>query len=158
MNLLPAMSHTLQIKVLAALANSSIPLSSDSIQYTATPYVVPPKVQPPASGTLYIVGSAVGSWDNPIAEANVSSQQFTQISSTEYKITVKLVGDGEYKFIESNGSWTNQWSVATEQPSGDPTTLGTDLVFNGGNIRAPQAGGTYLIDVDFQKGKFSLTQ
>ncbi len=159
MNLLPAMEHMLQIKVVAALANGSVPLASDSIEYTATPYVVPPKVAPPASGTLYIVGSAVaGGWDNPIAESNVPNQQLTQLSPTEYTITTQLIGDGEYKFIGNDGSWDQQWSVQTEQPSGDPSTLAADLYFNGGNCRAPLTSGTYKIDVDFQKGKIILTK
>jgi hypothetical protein len=157
MNLLPAMAHDLQIKVVAALANGSVPLSSDSVEYTATPYVIPPKVTPPASGTLYIVGSAVaGGWNNPIAESNVNSQQFTQVSPTDYKLTTQIIGDGEYKFVGVNGSWDQQWSVQTEQASGDPSTLSADLYFNGANCRAPLASGTYIIDVDFQKGKITL--
>ncbi len=157
MNLLPAMEHMLQIKVVAALVNGSVPLTSDSLEYTATPYVIPPKVTPPASGTLYIVGSAVaGGWDNPISESNVPSQQLTEISPTEFKLTTQLIGDGEYKFIEDNGSWDQQWSVQKEQPSGDPSTLSADLYFNGANVRAPLISGTYIIDVDFQKGKITL--
>jgi hypothetical protein len=157
MNLLPAMQHMLQIKVIAALANGSVPLSSDSIEYSATPYVIPPKVAPPASGTLYIVGSAVaGGWANPIAAGNVPSQQFTQVKPTEYTITTQIIGDGEYKLIGTDGSWDQQWSVQKEQASGDPSTLSADLYFNGANCRAPLASGTYLIDVDFQKGKITL--
>lgn len=159
LNLQPAMPHTLEIHVIASLPNNSEQLVSNSIQYTATPYVIPPKVDPPASGTLYIVGSAVaGGWDNPIAESNVPSQQLTQVSTTEYKITTELIGDGEYKFIGTDGSWDQQWSVQKEQPSGDPSTLSADLYFNGANCRAPQAGGTYIIDVNFQKGKITLTK
>ncbi len=158
LNLQAAMQHNLEFRVVSNLVNNSALLISNSFQYLTMAYTIPPKVTPPASGTLYIVGAAVGSWDNPIAETNVNNQQFTQISSTEYQITIPLVGDGEYKFIESNGSWDEQWSVKTEQPSGDPSTLGADLFFNGGNIRAPIDDGTYFIDVDFQKGKFTLTK
>ena len=158
LNLQASMQHTLEIKVISSLANSTVPLTSNSINYTATAYAIPPKVTPPASGTLFIVGSAVGSWDNPIAESNVNSQEFTQVSSTEYTITTQLVGDGEFKFIETNGSWNNQWSVKTEQASGDASTFASDFIFNGGNNRAPLASGTYTIDVDFQKGKYTVTK
>ncbi len=158
LNLQDSMQHTLEFKIKSSLVNGSVPLISNSVQYSTTAYSIPPKVTPPALGTLFIVGSAVGSWDNPIAETNVPSQQFQQVSSTEYTITTQLIGDGEYKFIETNGSWDQQWSVKDEQPSGDPTTFGTDFVFNGGNIRAPLVSGSYLIDVDFQKGKFTLTK
>ena len=134
------------------------PLFSNTFTYKVTPYSTPPAVTPPASGALYIVGSATpgGSshgWDNPISNAPVSQQQFTQISNTEYKITIPLIGGGEYKFISVNGSWTNQWSVAAAdtEPNGGP------FVFNGANSIAPSASGTYIIDVNFQTGSFSVT-
>ena len=157
LNLAPSIPHTLEIRVVSSLTNNAEPLSSNTLQYVATPYVIPPKVAPPASGTLYIVGSAVaGGWDNPIAESNVSTQQFTQVSPTEYKLTIPMIGDGEYKLIGDDGSWDQQWSVQKEQASGDPTTLSADLYFNGANCRAPLVSGTYIIDVDFQKGKINL--
>jgi hypothetical protein len=124
-----------------------------------TPYVIPPKVTPPASGALYIVGSAIsGGWNNPLSDPSI--QQFTQVSSTDYQLTTAIIGDGEYKFISVNGLWDadKQWSIATEQPSGDPSTLKFDLFPNGGNVRAPSQSGTYKIDVDFQRGKVTLTK
>ena len=43
----------------------------------------------PSTGTLFIVGSATpGGWSNPIPPADSALQQFTQISTMEYKINV----------------------------------------------------------------------
>ena len=151
--------HNIEIRVTSSIGNS-VPLNSNVLKFAGvTPYVIPPKVTPPASGTLYIVGSAVSyGWNNPVGDP--VAQQFTQISPTDFHLTIPLVGDGEYKFISVNGLWDSdkQWSIATEQASGDPSTLKYDLFPNGGNVRAPLISGTYLIDVDFQRGVVTLTK
>src|SRR5579862_6281747 len=95
--------HNIQVRVESFLqpftsaTASAAPLFSAPINYVVTPYAPPPKVAPPKSGTLFIVGSAiaVSGWNNPISPASqVPIQQFTQISPTEYKITVPIVGGG----------------------------------------------------------------
>ncbi|MCZ2460366.1 MAG: SusE domain-containing protein [Chitinophagales bacterium] len=153
--------HNIEVRVTASIGGS-VPLVSNVIKFAGVvPFAAPPKITPPASGELYIVGSAVaGGWDNPIAAANIAAQKFTQVSPTEYQLTIPIIGDGEYKFISVSGSWDadKQWSIATEQASGDPSTLNYDLSPNGANVRAPQTSGTYLIVVDFQKGKVTLTK
>jgi hypothetical protein len=159
--------HTLLIRLESFLQpyTSGSPLAAPQfsavLSYGVTPFAPPPVVTPPQSGTLFIVGSATpggssNGWDNPISHNPLSQQQFTQVSQTEYKITLPLIGGGEYKFISVNGSWTNQWSVKT---SDDPAEIyGGPFVFNGANILAPPASGTYTIDVNFQTGKFSVGQ
>ncbi|HXS55158.1 MAG TPA: SusE domain-containing protein [Hanamia sp.] len=160
LQLVPGVEHQLEIRVTSFLINSSEPLRSNVLKYTVTPYAIPPKVTPPTTGTLFIVGSATpgGSahgWDNPITQP-VAAQQFTQVSNTVYTITIPLIGGGEYKFIAVNGNWTQQWSIAKND---DPDMVtGGDLVFNGANILAPAASGNYKIEVDFQRGKFSVTK
>ena len=154
-------SHTIQIRVTASINWVEVTKStSNTLQFTVTPWNPPPAVAPPPNGTLYIVGSAVGGgWSNPIGAGNIASQKFAQISPTLFQITsIPIIGDGEYKFIGTDGSWNDQWSVQTEQPSGDPTTLGANLFFNGANCRAPIVSGNYKIVVDFQHGKFTLTK
>ena len=152
-------SHNIEMRVTAAFVGGQEPLMSNVLKFAATPYAIPPKVAPPASGNLYIVGSAVaGGWNNPLT--NPVTQQFTQVSTTDYQLTTPIIGDGEYKFISVNGLWDSdkQWSIAKEQTSGDPSTFNYDLKLNGGNCRAPLASGTYKIEVDFQSGKVTLTK
>jgi hypothetical protein len=151
--------HQIQVRLSSFLVDNQATLTSNTLTFKVTPYAPPPAVTPPSTGTLYIVGSATpggGShgWDNPITNSPINQQQFTQISPTEYKITIPLIGGGEYKLIAVNGSWNEQWSVATSDtyPNGGP------FVFNGGNSIAPAASGTYTIDVNFQIGKFTVTQ
>ncbi len=153
--------HNVQARIVSFLAPVTSPtlsngstLYSNVFNYIVTPYAPPPKVTPPAEGTLYIVGSATtGGWDNPIDKVVPSKQQFTQISPTEYKITISLIGGGEYKLIAVNGSWNEQWSVAKTDtyPNGGP------FVFNGNNCIAPATSGTYIIDVNFQTGIFTVS-
>ncbi|MCC7402243.1 MAG: SusE domain-containing protein [Chitinophagaceae bacterium] len=159
LNLAVSKPHNIEMRVTASIGGT-VPLVSNVLKFPGvTPYATPPKITPPASGTLFIVGSAVaGGWNNPISSP--SSQQFTQVSPTVYQLKTPIIGDGEYKFISVNGSWDSdkQWSIATEQASGDPSTLNYDLSPNGANARAPLASGTYLIVVDFQRGKVTLTK
>lgn len=156
--------HNIQVRIQSFIQpfTSASPvtgsMNSETLNYVVTPFAPPPKVAPPSYGTLFIVGSAiaVSGWSNPIAPASqVPIQQFTQISPTEFKITVPLVGNGEYKLIGKNGSWTDQWSVAVAD---DPAAInGGPFVYNGANCKAPAASGNYVIDVNFQTGMFTVT-
>jgi starch-binding outer membrane protein SusE/F len=156
--------HNIQVRVQSFLqpftsaTAVAAPLYSNTMNYVVIPFAPPPKVVPPKSGTLFIVGSAiaVSGWNNPISPATqVPIQQFTEISPTEFKITVPLVGGGEYKLIAVDGSWTDQWSVATND---DPTAIFSGpFVYNGNNTLAPPTSGTYIIDVNFQTGMFTVT-
>ncbi|MEO5889217.1 MAG: SusE domain-containing protein [Ferruginibacter sp.] len=152
-------SHNIEIRVKSSLTNSSAILYSNILKYTVTPYAIPPVVAPPSTGTLFIVGSAMAEsgWNNPISPASrIPVQQFTKISPTLFQITVPIVGGGEYKLISVNGSWNEQWSTKT---NADPTLVnGGDFIFNGQNILAPAASGNYKIEVDFQRGKFTVTK
>ncbi|HEU5051952.1 MAG TPA: SusE domain-containing protein [Hanamia sp.] len=149
------MSHKINIKVNAFLGTKSAQLSSNVLSVNATPYAIPPKVAPPASGELFIVGSATpGGWNNPMT-VDPATQQFTKVSPTLFEITIQLTGNGEYKLIGVNGSWDQQWGVATAD---DPTEIyGGDFVFNSQNVLAPPTSGKYKITVDFQRGKFTVT-
>lgn len=154
LNLLPNMQHTLDIRVVSNLTNNSAKLTSNSFQYSATPYVIPPKVNPPPSGQLYLVGSATaGGWNNPVP---TPSQQFTKIDELHYTLTVNLIGGQEYLFIPVNGDWSHKY--ACKKTSDQPATGGEFGYDFSSNFPGPAAGGTYKIDVDFQKGKYTVTK
>lgn len=148
--------HNIEIRVTSFLTNSSAVLYSNVLKYTVVPYAIPPVVPPPAAGSdLYIVGDATpGGW--PPLTNDPAIEKFTRVSQTEFTLTIKLNGGKEYKLVEVPGQWDQQWSVKTENTADNATNL--DLYFNGGNCRAPAADGTYHIDVDFQRGKITLTQ
>lgn len=155
--------HKIQVRVQSFIQpfTSASPvtgtLNSEPLNYTVTPFAPPPKVNPPPSGTLFIVGDAipVSGWNNPIApSSNVPIQQFTQISPTEYKITVAMV-NGSYKLIGVNGSWGDQWGIPTKN---DPAEInGGPFIQNGNDTKGPLTPGNYIIDVNFQTGVFTVT-
>lgn len=155
----PGMAHNIEIRVTASLTNNAAPLLSNVVKLTATPYAIPPKVAPPASGQLFLVGSATPGgdatgWNNPVP---VPSQQFTQVSPTLYEITIPLIGGKEYLLLPVNGDWTHKYAVSDKTVPG--LSAGGDFGLDkSDNIPGPAASGTYKIQVNFQTGKFSVTQ
>lgn len=148
------MSHNVEMRVRATLGSSAAPLYSNVMKFTAKPYAIPPKVAPPASSKLFIVGSATPKgWDNPVP---APSQEFTKISESLYEITVPLIGGGSYLFLPVNGSWSVKYGALGANNTNNPN--GDDFMINGGDMIAPAASGNYKIQVDFQRGKFTLTK
>lgn len=149
------MAHNLEIRVTASLAAMATKAVSNILKFTATPYAIPPKVQTPSSGDLYLVGSATaGGWNNPVP---VPSQKFTRVSATLYQITIPLTGGQEYLFLPVNGDWSHKYAVKDKTVTGlaDGGDFGYD---KNDNFPGPSASGTYKISVDFQRGKFTVTK
>jgi starch-binding outer membrane protein SusE/F len=151
----PGMSHNVEFRVTASLDNNSALLKSNVLKFAITPYAIPPKVDPPASGHLYIVGSATtGGWPNPVP---VPSQEFTKVSPTFYTITVPLSGGGSFLFIPVNGDWGIKYG-GTGGSNNSNNVNGDDFKTGGSDLLAPPTSGNYRIDVDFQRGKFTVTK
>lgn len=154
LNLTPAAAASVQFRITSRLLNNAIPLTSNILKYTLTPYAIPPKVTPPASNKLFIVGNATpGGWNNPVP---VPSQEFTRVSPTFYTITLPLIGGNSYLFLPVNGDWSAKYGYVGSNNGNNPN--GDDFKPQGGDMLAPAVSGTYKIDVDFQKGKFTLTK
>ena len=149
------MYHHLEIRVVANLVNSSATLVSNTLKFVTKPYDIPPVVTPPASGHLYLVGSATaGGWNNPVP---VPSQEFTKVSPTLYEITAALSGGNEYLFLPVNGDWSHKFACKDKTLSGLNAggDFGADL---NDNFPGPTASGNYKISVDFKRGKFVVTK
>jgi len=153
--LIPGKTHNLDIRIKSTLTNSSVPKYSNVLQYTVTPYAIPPKVVPPASGNLWIVGSAVASgWSNPLPAPYDVTQKFTRVSETLYTIIVPLIGGANgYKLLQINGDWNTQYHAidGTVVSGGDFELKNSDPQFP-----SPAASGTYKITIDFQRGKYTV--
>jgi starch-binding outer membrane protein SusE/F len=148
--------HNIEIRVKSSLINSSAVLYSNVLKYTVVPYAIPPAVAPPASRKLYITGNATaGNWMAG-GDPELANQKFTQISPTLYEITVALIGGGSYTFVPVYGDWTTKYSIKVKN---DPAEVnGGDFQVGGEDILAPAASGNYKIEVDFQRGKFTVTK
>jgi len=156
--------HNIQVRLVSFLGNNQVQLISNVLSFVVTPFAPPPAVTPPKTGTLYIVGSAVaGGWGNPISAGSIAAQTFTQVSNTDYTITLAIIGGQEFKLIDANGSWTDQWSTAvTDNPlsvTGTGNNTFTNVfVYNGQNSIAPPVSGNYTFEVNFQTGKYTFIQ
>lgn len=153
LNLRVGSPHDVEIRVLSTLASNAVMLTSNALKFRVTPYAIPPKVAPPASGKLFIVGSATpGAWNNPVP----ANQELTRVSPTLFEITLPLSAGGSYLFLPVNGSWDTKYGAMGANNTNNPN--GDDFKPGGGDMLAPSASGNYKIQVDFQRGKFTVTK
>lgn len=148
--------HTLEVRVISSLNGGAVPLKSNVITLKATPYAIPPKVKLPASGELFITGSATPAGWMSGGDAPLASQKFTQVSETVYEIVIALSANNSYTFVPVYGNWDNKYSIAKKNDAAE--VEGGDFQLGGEDILAPAASGNYKIQVDFQRGKFTVTK
>lgn len=160
--LTPGTPYDIEIRVKASMNNAAT-LISNTLSYNVTPYAIPPKVTPPGTapnyddGKLFITGSATpASWQCACGEPELLSQKFTRLSATLYEITLPLTGGGSYLLLPKYADWGAKYGYTGGNNANNVN--GDDFKANGGDILAPAASGTYKIQVDFQRGKFTVTK
>jgi starch-binding outer membrane protein SusE/F len=154
-------THNLQVRVesfLAPLTSGTAPAAvkySSVLNFTVTPYALPPVVAPPSTGTLYITGSATNDgWMVGGSPSSVAGQQLTEMSPTMYTITLPLIGGQQFLIVPLAGDWTNKYG--TNSTSGSPT--GGTFGYNASNnFTGPVASGTYTVTFNFQSGLYTIT-
>lgn len=154
----PRRSFTFQVRVTSSLGVGTdvVPLTSNVVTFTASPFPPPPKVPTPLASTLWMTGDATpSSWSNPLPSPYDVSQKFTKKSTTLYEITVALPGGGGYKLIQAQGDWGTQYHMLAggSWQGGEFEKKDADPAFPG-----PPTAGTYKITVDFQLGLFSVVK
>lgn len=113
--------------------------------YTVTPYTGP--------SNLYLVGDATaGGWNNPVP---TPSQQFTQINTGVFQLTIPLTGGNSYLFLPVNGDWSHKYGGSTDGTSA-PGTILADNAVPSSNTPAPAASGTYTITVNFATNTYTV--
>lgn len=144
--------HDIEMRVKASISGSAkSELVSDKVVFTATPYKIPPKWAPPAK--LFIIGAATpGEWTQPVP----ANQELTKVSPTMFEITIHLDASESYLFIPVNGSWSAKYGGMGANNTNNPN--GDDFKPEGGDLISPAAEGNYKIQVDFQRGKFTVTK
>ncbi|HRD58594.1 MAG TPA: SusE domain-containing protein [Ferruginibacter sp.] len=155
LELKPAMPHQIEMRIISSIGGvEATKLISNKLTYTITPYAIPPKVDPPASGELYMVGSATpGGWNNPVPSP---AQKFTKVSETLYELTVDISPGGSYLFLPVNGSWSAKYGFIGSNNTNNVN--GDDFKAEGGDMLAPSTSGSHKIVVDFQRGKWTITK
>lgn len=148
-------AYDMELRVISSYANNNERLVSNVLPIKMTPYKVPPRVELPESGELYLVGSATqGDWNNPVP---APSQKFSRVSETMFVGVFNLKAAGEYLVLPSNtGNWSKKYSVANKSVGG--LAEGGDFGFGlNDNFPGPATAGLYKIVLDFQAGKFMVT-
>jgi hypothetical protein len=150
-------AYNMDVRLISSYANNNEQLISNTITLSFTPYVIPPKVPPPASKKLFLVGSATGGqWNNPVP---LPTQQFEEVDSVDYAGVFKLSGGNQYLLLPVNGDWTNKYAVT----SASVPATGGPFGYNGGNasyntnFNGPADSGWYTIWVNFQQGTYTVT-
>ncbi|MFL5739723.1 MAG: SusE domain-containing protein [Flavisolibacter sp.] len=152
----PGVSHNIEMRVTSLLTNNSVPLYSNVLKFAVTPYSIPPKVTPPASGKLFITGGATPKGWMAGGDPEVPAQQFTQVSPTLYRLNhITLTGGQSYLFVPAYGDWNAKYGGTGANNTNNVN--GDDFKVNGGDLLAPATSGDYKIEVDFQRGKFTVT-
>jgi hypothetical protein len=147
-------AQDMDIRLISSYANNNERINSNTLTIKVTPYVTPPKVAPPESNELYLVGDATqGGWNNPVP---APSQKFAKIDSVTYAGVFNLNGGAQYLVLPVNGSWDHKFSVADNSLAGlaDGGDFGYDLP---SNFPGPATSGWYKIVLNFQSGKFTVT-
>lgn len=147
--------YDLDVRITSSYGNNNERItSSNTLKIRMTPYLIPPKVTPPASGHLYLVGDATqGGWSNPVP---VPSQEFAKLDSVTYAGIFNLIGGKQYLALPVNGDWSHKYSVADNTIAGLASggDFGYDLP---SNFPGPATSGWYKIVFNFQSGKFTVT-
>lgn len=149
-------AYNMDVRLISSYANNNEQHTSNSLTFSYTPYVIPPKVPPPGTKQLFLVGSAADSgWKNPVP---LPTQQFEEIDSVDYGGVFHLTGGQQYLLLPLNGDWTNKYAIASASV---PATGGT-FGYNGSNstyntnFNGPDTTGWYSIIVNFQQGTFTV--
>lgn len=147
-------AYTMDLRITSSYANNNEKLVSNVLQVKMTPYKIPPKIAPPASGKLFIVGDATpGGWNNPVP---TPTQELTKIDSVTYGGVFDFIGGKEYLILPVNGDWGTKYSVANKTVTGLNGGGDFGLGLND-NFPGPTTSGRYQVIFDFQKGKFTVT-
>lgn len=156
MNLIPDRPYNFEARVTSTIGSSSLPLISNVVRFTATPFSPPPAVEVPTAGTLWATGDAFASgWSNPLGAPHDVNQRFTRVSNTLYELEVNMPGGGAYKLIQAQGNWGTQYRMlegGTWQ-GGGLKKQDSDPAFPG-----PPTAGKYKISVNFQNGRFTVVK
>ena len=146
--------YDIDVRVTLSYGNNNEQIKSNVLKLRVTPYVIPPKVVPPTSGRLFLVGDASqGGWNNPVP---TPTQEFSKIDSVTYGGVFNIVGGKQYLALPVNGDWTHKFAVTDNTVPG--LSAGGDFGYDfSQNFPGPATSGWYRIIFNFQSGKFSVT-
>lgn len=145
--------HNIEVRIVASLVGSTVPLNSNVVKIVMTPYL---DVKYPVPANLYITGAATPlNWQCGCASDGAgTTQKFAKISSTAFQLTITLNGGQSYLLLPVYGSWSAKYGGVA---AGNANNVnGDDFQPNGNDLLAPPSTKSYKITVDFKTGKFTV--
>jgi len=145
--------HNMEFRIKSTI-NGTVPLYSNVIKIVITPYLDVAVPLPP-TGDLYITGDGTpaGWTNNPPA-----AQKCTQLSLTEYTITMNFVPGFYYKFLSNLNAWQPQYG-GKEANGGDfSANMGLPGQSDPDAIPTPSVSGTYKVTLNFISGKYTVVK
>ena len=148
-------AYNMDVRVISSYSNYNEELTSNTVTISYTPYVIPPKVVPPSTHLLFLVGSVTQgtAWSNPV-QSPTAVYQFEEVDSVDYAGVFNLTAGGQFLVVPVNGSWTNKYATADNSESGTGGSFGYNA---NNNFTGPAAAGWYTIWFNFQAGTFTIT-
>lgn len=145
-------AYGMEARIISSYGNNNEQYVSNVVKFQYTPYKVPPKVALPTTSKLFLVGSASqGGWNNPVP---APTQEFARLDETTFAGVFNLNGGSQYLVLPANGDWSNKFSIG----NGNQPAAAGDFGFNlDNNFNGPATNGWYIIKLDFQTGKYSVT-
>ena len=150
MGLVENVAHNVEMRLKSSIG-SSVPLYSNVVKTIVTPYL---DVKYPVPANLYITGSATpASWMSG-GDAELISQKFTKINSTQFKLTIQLSANNSYLFVPVYGDWGAKYGGLGANNTNN--VFGDGFKPGGGDLKAPGTTASYTITVDFKTGTFTV--
>ncbi len=163
MQLQTGVQHNIEVRVESFLNEGSTPLYSNKLNYIVTPYAIPPQVNPPSTGTLFITGSATpDSWmvgGDATSVTTPVNQELTVVPGSNgliWTITMPMIGGQQFLLVPAAGDWSNKY--ATADGTGGTTSGGTFGYNASNNFTGPASSGTYTVTFNFQTGTYTIAQ
>jgi hypothetical protein len=151
-------AYHMDVRLISSYANNNEQITSNMITISYTPYVIPPKIPPPAY--LYMIGDAVitapgNSWNMPI---DTPYQKFTRIDSVTFGGIFNITGGNSYLLLPVASTYNNKYAVVDNTVAGASASGSFQAYTSGGdNFPAPAASGWYTIVVNFQTATYTVT-
>lgn len=151
--------HNIEFRLRATLGSGSVPIYSNVIKRTVTPYldVVVPL---PPTNQLYITGDGTASgWTNTPPTGQKAVPVATSLTSsgyTSFSITTQLTPGFFYKFLSTQGQWQPQYGGKDKNGGDIGYNMGLPGQSDPDAIPTPDAAGTYKITLNFRTGKYTV--
>lgn len=144
----------LEVRIISTLTNGSVPLTSNVLKMTVTPYL---DVVYPVPANLYITGAATpGNWMGG-GDPELLTQKFTKISSSEFQISsLNMKASQGFLFVPVYGNWSNKYGFTGAGLGNNPD--GDSFKPEGSDFVSPGVAGNYRINVSFKTGKYTFTK